>query len=113
MKKSEKNESVVKLKYISDRTGKDFAYKLASDKIKKIGWKSNISINEGLNETIEWYTKNIHKLNKLNKNIFIKNNTMKKILITGGCGYIGTNLVDYLLSKSFSILVIDTQWFGT
>lgn len=36
----------------------------------------------------------------------------KKILITGGCGYIGTNLVDYLLSKSFSILVIDTQWFG-
>ena len=63
----EKMNSVVKLKYISDRTGKDFAYKLASDKIKKIGWKSNISINEGLNETIEWYTKNIHKLNKLNK----------------------------------------------
>ncbi len=35
-----------------------------------------------------------------------------KILITGGCGYIGTCLVNFLLDKGHEILVVDTQWFG-
>jgi nucleoside-diphosphate-sugar epimerase len=37
---------------------------------------------------------------------------MEKILITGGCGYIGTNLVKHLLKQKYKITVIDTQWFG-
>jgi nucleoside-diphosphate-sugar epimerase len=37
---------------------------------------------------------------------------MEKILITGGCGYIGTNLVKHLLKQKHKITVIDTQWFG-
>lgn len=36
----------------------------------------------------------------------------KKILITGGCGYVGSLLVDTLKKKNYSITVIDTQWFG-
>ena len=36
-----------------------------------------------------------------------------KILITGGCGYIGTNLVNFLLKKGKKVTVIDTQWFGS
>ena len=35
-----------------------------------------------------------------------------KILITGGCGYIGTCLVNFLLDKGYEIIVLDTQWFG-
>lgn len=35
-----------------------------------------------------------------------------KILITGGCGYIGSNLVPYLLNKNHKIINLDTQWFG-
>ena len=35
-----------------------------------------------------------------------------KILILGGCGYIGTLLVDSLLKKKHSIIVYDAQWFG-
>lgn len=36
-----------------------------------------------------------------------------KILILGGCGYIGTLLVDNLLKKKkHSIIVYDAQWFG-
>ena len=32
---------------------------------------------------------------------------MKKILITGGSGFIGTNLVNYLIQKNYNITNID------
>ncbi len=35
-----------------------------------------------------------------------------KILITGGCGYVGSNLIPSLLKDGHSIINIDTQWFG-
>ncbi len=36
----------------------------------------------------------------------------KKIIVTGGCGYIGVKLVEHFLKKKFKVTVIDTQWFG-
>lgn len=38
---------------------------------------------------------------------------MEKILITGGCGFIGTKLVKELLKQDCSITVVDTKWFGS
>ncbi len=35
-----------------------------------------------------------------------------KILVTGACGYVGSSLTPYLLSKGHEIIAIDTQWFG-
>jgi nucleoside-diphosphate-sugar epimerase len=35
-----------------------------------------------------------------------------KILITGGCGYVGTVLTEQLLKDGHTITVVDTQWFG-
>ena len=35
-----------------------------------------------------------------------------RILVTGGCGYVGSVLVPRLLSEGHNILVIDDQWFG-
>jgi nucleoside-diphosphate-sugar epimerase len=35
-----------------------------------------------------------------------------KIIVLGGCGYIGSVLVKKLLKKNYKVLVIDTQWFG-
>ena len=35
-----------------------------------------------------------------------------KILITGGCGYVGTVLTEQLLFDGHEITVVDTQWFG-
>lgn len=35
-----------------------------------------------------------------------------KILLTGGCGYIGTSLTRELLNQGHSVHVVDIQWFG-
>ena len=35
-----------------------------------------------------------------------------KILVTGGCGFVGTILVNQLLKDNHHITVVDTQWFG-
>ena len=37
---------------------------------------------------------------------------MKKILVTGGGGYVGTLLVESLLKKEYKVTVVDTFWFG-
>ena len=43
---------------------------------------------------------------------FLKKGKMKNILITGGGGYIGTNLTKELLNEGYNVTVIDTFWFG-
>ncbi len=35
-----------------------------------------------------------------------------KILVTGGCGYTGTNLIPKLLNLGHKVICIDTMWFG-
>lgn len=35
-----------------------------------------------------------------------------RILVTGGCGYVGSVLVSRLLDEGNNVLVIDDQWFG-
>ena len=35
-----------------------------------------------------------------------------KILVIGGCGFTGTNLVNELIKLGHKVLVVDVQWFG-
>jgi nucleoside-diphosphate-sugar epimerase len=35
-----------------------------------------------------------------------------KILLTGGCGYVGTPLTQSLLERGHTVTVVDLQWFG-
>lgn len=37
---------------------------------------------------------------------------MKKILVTGGCGYMGSILIPKLLNNDYFVVCLDTQWFG-
>ena len=39
-------------------------------------------------------------------------NVMSSILVTGGCGYIGSRLIPKLLADGHKVKVVDTQWFG-
>lgn len=37
---------------------------------------------------------------------------MKKVLLAGGAGYIGTRLSNYLYEKGYDVTVLDNFWFG-
>ncbi len=37
---------------------------------------------------------------------------MRKAIVTGGCGFIGSHMVDYLLDRDFSVIVIDNLVTG-
>jgi dTDP-glucose 4,6-dehydratase len=51
---------------VDDRPGKDFAYQLDSQKIREeLKWKDQISLDEGLDQTISWVEDNLDKLRKI------------------------------------------------
>ena len=35
-----------------------------------------------------------------------------KLLVTGGCGFVGSNLTQRLLDDGHEVVVVDAQWFG-
>ena len=37
---------------------------------------------------------------------------MKKIIVTGGSGFIGSNLVKFLLKKKYFVINIDSLWYS-
>jgi len=43
------------IKYVKDRAGHDRIYKINSNKIRKLGWKHKIKLNDGLLKTIKHY----------------------------------------------------------
>tara|TARA_R100000234_G_scaffold83675_1_gene53046 strand:- start:2329 stop:3216 length:888 start_codon:yes stop_codon:yes gene_type:complete len=49
---------------------------------------------------------------KRNINPFYKGDTMRKVLVTGGCGFIGSNLVDYLRDLNYNVVVVDNMSSG-
>ncbi len=72
LKKIEINKKT-KIVFVKDRPGHDFRYALNSKKIfKKFGWKSKISIDRGLYDTVSWYLKNKDFLKNISKNIYQK-----------------------------------------
>lgn len=43
--------------YVEDRTFNDFRYTVNCDKLKELGWKLEITFEEGIKRTIDWYKK--------------------------------------------------------
>lgn len=48
------------IQHVPDRLGHDFRYGLNTTKItREIGWRSHVSFQEGLEQTVQWYTDNL------------------------------------------------------
>jgi len=63
----------VKIKFVKDRPGHDFRYALNNKKaLKKLRWKSKISLNIGLSKTFDWYNLNRSFFSKTSKKQFDK-----------------------------------------
>jgi len=52
------NKSAEYIKFVTDRPGHDFRYSLSCAKLKKLGWKPEYSLKEGLEKTVRWYEDN-------------------------------------------------------
>ena len=72
-RKSIKIGKKVKIKFVKDRPGHDFRYALNNKKVlKKLKWKSKISLNIGLSKTFDWYNLNRSFFSEISKKQFDK-----------------------------------------
>ena len=70
--KSLKINKKVKIIFVKDRPGHDFRYALNSNKIlKKLRWKTKISLHDGLSQTLDWYINNKSFFNSVSKKLYI------------------------------------------
>jgi UDP-glucose 4,6-dehydratase len=52
-----------KIQHVEDRPFNDQRYFISSDKLEALGWKQEINFDEGLLQTIQWYTENQNYFN--------------------------------------------------
>jgi dTDP-glucose 4,6-dehydratase len=46
------------IEYVTDRPGHDRRYSLSSEKLKGLGWRAQVTFEEGLARTVNWYREN-------------------------------------------------------
>jgi dTDP-glucose 4,6-dehydratase len=46
------------IEFVDDRPGHDFRYSVNWERIRRLGWKPEISLEEGLQRTVDWYRAN-------------------------------------------------------
>ncbi len=51
-----RDESLIE--FVTDRPGHDRRYSLSSEKARRLGWEANVTFEEGLRRTVEWYREN-------------------------------------------------------
>ena len=71
-KKFKRTKNKAKIKFVKDRPGHDLRYALNSKKInKKLGWKSEISLEKGLLQTFDWYLSNKTFFKSISKKLYV------------------------------------------
>ena len=62
-----------KIKFVKDRPGHDFRYALNNKKIfRKLKWRSKISFEDGLRDTVKWYLINKSFINQIKRKKYEK-----------------------------------------
>jgi dTDP-glucose 4,6-dehydratase len=82
------------LTYVQDRPGHDRRYALNSDKAEKeLGWAPNISLENGLKQTVDWYVSNREWIRRVTARRYRsyyrqhydrRDSTLKEVLAQGG-----------------------------
>lgn len=49
------------IEYVEDRAFNDFRYAINSDKLQELGWNQQVSFDEGIRSTVEWYKQKLMK----------------------------------------------------
>ena len=47
------------IEFVEDRKGHDFRYAIDTSKIESLGWKASTEFEQGLKETVEWYSRSL------------------------------------------------------
>lgn len=69
----EKGHSEKLITFVKDRAGHDLRYAIDTSKIKnELNWVPEVSFEEGLNQTIEWYLNNIKWLQNVTSGEYVK-----------------------------------------
>lgn len=83
--------------------------RLRIDKIEQLATNSSWSISKNISSSSSSFIKsNKHYRKTKNLPYFAK----KKILITGGAGFVGSHLLDRLLSDGHEVIVVDNFYTG-
>lgn len=67
------------IEFVHDRPAHDKRYSIDSSKMKALGWKPKIDINDGLYGTVEWYISNLSSC--VSRSKYLSRSTMEPLLI--------------------------------
>ena len=88
------------IKHVKDRVKNDLGYRVDASKLLDLGWTKQVSFEDGLQQTIDWFREN--------KDLKCWTNKRLKFLVYGGKGWIGEMVVNYL-KKHGHILIVSEK----
>jgi len=60
------------IKFVKDRPGHDRRYSISCEKVKELGWSPEVSLEEGLSLTVDWYKNNQDWWKKIKSGEFLE-----------------------------------------
>jgi len=60
------------IQFVKDRPGHDRRYSISCEKVKKLGWTQNTSLEDGLKMTVEWYKSHRNWWERIKSGEFLK-----------------------------------------
>ncbi len=111
------------IRHVTDRPGHDRRYSLDTTKLESLGWTPQVTFEEGLAGTVEWYRANEwwwrpvkhedvafkkyyqaqYRHADLNQSTHAISQIVTAPLVTGAAGFAGSHLIEHLLETEPSV----------
>jgi UDP-glucose 4,6-dehydratase len=89
--------------HIEDRNFNDQRYWITSEPLKKLGWKQEVDLEEGLKRTIEWF----RQVDRAR--YWAGNEPQRHALIWGGHGWIGGHFIKALEARDWKVTIATSR----